>query len=281
MPEELGNGPFQEIPSSSGFGATAIGYNQANSPVPLKIGDGGTTSPTLFFPHIGSMFRYWLREFQNALRPHDLAVPFEYGTIKPPVPGDIVVGSCPVSTGQYCSVANLLAYFENNTSKATNASQICNRESGGNPKITNISCTYSSDGIDNDGDGCIDLNDAPGMFSPSGTPCTPKIIGGKEYWYDGATRDFSVGLFQINLLPRCPGAFSTYSTSGIPSCVINDDGTDCSDLIPSLTQCNTTLRACIINLQDPVVNIQSAYAISNNGTKWCPWGVAPGCGLCP
>lgn len=77
--------------------------------------------------------------------------------------------------------------------------------------------------------------------------------------------DYSVGLFQINLLPsnRCPGAFSSY-TLAPPSCTISSQ---------------TVLDECVARLRNPDENIRQAVIISGGGRNWSPWGAAKYCGI--
>jgi len=59
---------FKEIPGQANFSASAIGLNQEGLPVNIKAGDG-STPPTLNFPHLGSLYEYFLQGLQKALRP--------------------------------------------------------------------------------------------------------------------------------------------------------------------------------------------------------------------
>lgn len=67
--------------------------------------------------------------------------------------------------------------------------------------------------------------------------------------------DDSVGLFQVNLLAYCPGAYSNPS-----ACVL----------------ANKSMRdQCANTYYNPEANIQKAVALSQGGTNWGPWGVWP------
>lgn len=82
----------------------------------------------------------------------------------------------------------------------------------------------------------------------------------------GGTCDYSIGLFQINLLAHCPGAFSSYSCprGGPASCTVGNQ---------------SILQACETKLLNPIKNIEEAVRISSNGTNWKPWSAAAVCGI--
>ncbi|MEK7163551.1 MAG: hypothetical protein AAB768_00215, partial [Patescibacteria group bacterium] len=65
---------FKEIPGQANFSASAIGLNQESLPVNIKAGDG-STPPTLNFPHLGSLYEYFLVSLQKALRPFSGLIP--------------------------------------------------------------------------------------------------------------------------------------------------------------------------------------------------------------
>lgn len=79
----------------------------------------------------------------------------------------------------------------------------------------------------------------------------------------GESADYSIGLFQINLLAHCPGAFSSF-TINPPSCTI-------SNII--------LLQACENKYRDPEENIRAAVSLSQNGNNWNPWSAARVCGI--
>lgn len=79
---------------------------------------------------------------------------------------------------------------------------------------------------------------------------------------NGSSLDYSVGLFQINLLAWCPNAF-TYTVNPV-SCTIIDQA---------------KLDQCEANLLTPEGNIQKAVRISKNGIDWTPWAAASVCGI--
>jgi hypothetical protein len=151
-----------------------------------------------------------------------ILIPYGLCKLKEGKPRDrIDIGQCKEGPEPYCSIENLLPYFDNNVEKAANASQICNIESGGNPFALNAGCE------------------------------------------SGTSVDYSVGLFQINLLAHCPGAFRKY-TWDPPSCTIAK---------------REILEECKQRLFDPEKNIEEAKRISSGGTNWSPWAGAAVCGI--
>ncbi|MBD3279498.1 MAG: hypothetical protein GF390_02175 [Candidatus Pacebacteria bacterium] len=103
------------------------------------------------------------------------------------------------------------------TQRATNASIICNAESGGNANSINKGCT------------------------------------------DGSSVDYSVGLFQINLLAHSCSEYFNYSWEP-PSCEILVD--------------QSQVDKCSNNMANPENNIKEAMRISTGGTNWNPWATA-------
>jgi len=69
------------------------------------------------------------------------------------------------------------------------------------------------------------------------------------------TNDYSVGLFQINLVAHCPGAYANLN---------------CNNLIDA----NKRL-ACSQQMLDPVQNIQKMVSLSGGGTSWQHWSTWP------
>lgn len=79
----------------------------------------------------------------------------------------------------------------------------------------------------------------------------------------GKSVDYSIGLFQINLLAYCPASKPTY-TWDPPSCTFGD---------------HTELAKCETELTDAIGNIKKAVEISQNGTNWQPWMTPNGCSI--
>ena len=111
--------------------------------------------------------------------------------------------------------------------KATEASIICQRESGGKADAVNT--------------GCI----------------------------TGKTLDYSVGLFQINLLAHdCNQTFIDYGIGPPPYCVLDES-----------TEATNKRQDCVERLTNPDNNIQKMLEMSSGGNNWHPWSAARVCGL--
>ncbi|MEK7163692.1 MAG: hypothetical protein AAB768_00945, partial [Patescibacteria group bacterium] len=59
---------FKEIPSQANFVASAVGVNQEGAQVNMQTGNG-STQPTIYIPHLGSLYEYFLQGLQKAIRP--------------------------------------------------------------------------------------------------------------------------------------------------------------------------------------------------------------------
>lgn len=79
----------------------------------------------------------------------------------------------------------------------------------------------------------------------------------------GRSLDYSIGLFQVNALVHCPGAFSSFSRNPI-SCTVADQ---------------VILQTCVNNLLDPDKNIQEMLRIYRERGNWSAWSAAPVCGI--
>lgn len=87
---------------------------------------------------------------------------------------------------------------------------------------------------------------------------------------NATSADYSVGLFQINLLPRCPAGITWTGDFNNPQCTIINQ--------TELDKCKTDF-----GLGDPVRNASKAVPIASSGNNWCPWSTASpsNCALCP
>ena len=191
---------------------TYTGADFAGNPGNQRSGE----SAELYFPHIGGVSEYFLKGIQTILRPKGFGEQIISGS----EPGH-TVGTCQTGFGP-CSVENLLPYFGNDLTKATNASMVCHLESGGNSNALNNRCLTS--------------------YPP----------GSRTY-------DYSVGLFQINLLAHCAGDAFDSGWGPPPYCTILDQA---------------KVNSCKIKYSDPDENIRYAVQLSRNGTTWTPWKAA-------
>jgi len=148
-----------------------------------------------------------------------------------PYTGDSAACSPVTNPASPCSVENLKPYFNGDENKALIASTICRRESGG----TN----YYASGAPVVNDGCT----------------------------RGTSLDYSVGLFQINALAHCPGAFSSYGRNPI-ACEIES--------WPILSE-------CVERWLTPEGSIQKMLELSSvngvPGENWRPWSAAGACNI--
>lgn len=131
---------------------------------------------------------------------------------------DYSVGRCVIQQKGYCSVACLAPFFGGDEIKAKKAAQICFRESGGDPFATNRGCL----------------------------PPSPR------------SRDYSLGLFQINLLAHCAGALKDDWKTRHTCTILN----------------HNALQSCEQRFYNPVENIQKAVQLSGGGVGWTPWSAS-------
>lgn len=85
--------------------------------------------------------------------------------------------------------------------------------------------------------------------------------------------DYSVGLFQINLIAQCYQAFSPCTAtdpSQLPSC----PGTKYCEIANQ-----SILDECIKKYSSVEENKRFALDLSKNGTNWSAWGAAHACGI--
>lgn len=76
---------FEDIPASSIFSATAQVDSPRTSGTIIDVANGQTASPRIYFPKLGTLHRYWLQEFQKAIRPEGFG--FEVGLPEGECPG--------------------------------------------------------------------------------------------------------------------------------------------------------------------------------------------------
>jgi hypothetical protein len=111
----------------------------------------------------------------------------------------------------------------------------------------------------------ITSKEALGRAQSASKICLKESTGDATRFNQGCvtneTLDYSVGLFQINMLAHdCHETFIDFGTATNPWCIL--------DPSPEAT----SKRAdCVIQLQDPDYNIQKMLELSSGGTNWFPW----------
>jgi hypothetical protein len=168
----------------------------------------------------------------------------------PTIPGG-VLANC-TGTTDYCSVQCLRQFFPTDES-ARLAGIICRRESQGNTFALNDRCR------------------ADRFTDPA-----------------RRSRDFSAGLFQINLLVPGRCDIATHTTiqpiidnwnTPAQSCSSNDFDSPSTSLFPYLIS-NSPLDQCVRYYWNFTNMISYAVQLSQNGTNWCPWRTGPVIGDC-
>jgi len=153
----------------------------------------------------------------------------------------------------------------------------------------------------------------PGRCSPGTGPCSVEnllpyyeysnvkatkasIICNKESGSDpdalnnlclfGRSRDFSVGLFQINMLahPDGPGLVPESLRQEFRKAGLNPDTTTCPQAFtgpynPCTVVNQQLLNICTAWFREPQNNIEYSTIISRGGTYWRPWSAAAVCGI--
>lgn len=160
--------------------------------------------------------------------------------------------NCALGSG-FCAPDYLEDFFytprvpddKSKTTKAREASQICQRESSSNPNAINAQCLHPDDPFRDKYD----------------------TIGSTD-----VSKDFSVGLFQANLLNLCQEGLE-FRLDGY----VAEDGQRYYCKVKE----EEALDACVAQWQDPDTNIRWMVSLSNNGVDWTGgrWGGACACGL--
>jgi hypothetical protein len=204
-------------------GATSVIFQGQGVTV---AGNPGTGRPAnqaeLYFPHIGGVHEYFLKCIQKTLRPEG----FGEGCISGPEPlAGLSFGSCgtPPPSGATAPSAGRCQIGTGFCSPG----YLDQWFSGCHARQASIVCNVESGG------------------NPSALNCG---------CFTGSSVDYSVGLFQINLLAHCDAALS-YTWSP-PSCSVNDQ---------------TMVDECLERFFDPEGNAEYAADLSNGGTNWSPW----------
>jgi hypothetical protein len=176
----------------------------------------------LYFPHIGGVHEYFLKCIQKTLRPEGSGE----GCISGPEPLEgFGFGSCsgappPPGTTGASGLCQLGTGF-------CSPSYLDEWFSGCRARQASIICNAESGG------------------NPSAMNCG---------CLTGRFVDYSVGLFQINLLAHCSGAFSYTWTP--PSCTVLDA---------------SRVAECTERFLNPEDNAEYAAGLSRGGRNWTPW----------
>ncbi len=154
---------------------------------------------------------------------------------------------CSIPSSGLCSVSSLSDLTANTDKKFADiniASKICQAESGGLPDRVNDHCLLPSSDPNN-------------------------------------SDDYSVGLFQINMIGICTQAFSCFQLDP-------RKGRPCKDSAGNSTWCTignkSVLQDCVDKYTRISWNIQAALSLSSNslkanGNSWTPWGTKDYCGI--
>jgi len=233
-----------------------------------SIGDGEVTAGDktgggqIYIPRLGSLFDYILGasnqnvSLQKMLRPKGIGGSGQAGLTNTP-------GSCPVPQTGLCAVNDPQTQLSVNFGDHANeAAQICSRESTGVAEAINDACRLNPE------------HNRTGNHSA----------------------DYSVGLFQINMLSHPNPAFLEVSEGASLKKAISDigrDGKTCYQAFANWQDYQNTTNygnACVISdltlldtcvkwFQDPANNVAFARNMSGAGTSWGPWSTAPACNI--
>lgn len=204
--------------------ATSVTYQASG--VTVVAGNPGSGRPAnqaeLYFPHIGGIHEYFLKCIQKTLRPQG----FGEGCISGPEPlAGLSSGTCgtPPPDGAIAPSAGTCQI----------GTGLCSPDylsqwfDGCHARQASIVCNVESGG------------------NPSALNCG---------CFSGTSVDYSVGLFQINLLAHCDAAMSY--TWDPPSCSVLDQA---------------QIDECLANFFDAGANAEYAAQLSNGGANWTPW----------
>lgn len=144
----------------------------------------------------------------------------------------------------YCSIDNLRKYFSTDLA-AQQASIVCQRESGSSPFAANKSCLKTD---------------------------------------SSNTLDYSIGLFQFNLLAHCSSdMLKNYSSRGYNGSSFNARDVfqyaGNSPVNPCIVLDQQKLDLCEEAMQEAENNIKFAALKSSDGQNWQPWSAARACNI--
>jgi len=244
--------------------------NDLNGP---RVGAGNETSPAdIFYDRIGSLSDHILGDptlenlnLQRLLRPRFYPV-----TLNDPVgpPAACGSGTCTIPTSGYCSPTDPVTQFPTYFDCPDEAAQICFRESGGSATVINDHCL---------------------------SQYLPHYPAGQH------TADYSVGLFQINMLAHPNTGFLITAEAQRPgpdgrslAQIIAQSGKrSCYEAFSNWYEINRgafslpcdpildqpLLDGCVSWFSDPVNNTAYASFMSHRGASWGAWAAAAACGI--
>lgn len=164
MPQLFGDQEYEEIPSSTAYTASAISNNHEGQNVTVKVDGGG--SPTFYVPHTGSLKKYWLEDFQKAIRPRGAVSAAAAGGNGAPTSGITPTGECVAPSvdefdqiiDQAISRASVpgSTYYANRVPKSV-LKAIYFMESYPYRTVSSYDCTYTSYGVL----GLMQISDGP------------------------------------------------------------------------------------------------------------------------
>lgn len=93
----------------------------------------------------------------------------------------------------------------------------------------------------------------------------------------GTSVDYSVGLFQINMLAHCPRLTEIFSC--IDTNADGDKRPNCAGGTYCVIRNKTLLNECVNRYSSTAGNISKALELSQGGTNWSAWGAAYACGI--
>jgi lysophospholipase L1-like esterase len=219
----------------------------------------------IYIPRLGSLFDYFLGGSSENMNLQKALRPKGFGGVAAPGLVGLGGGSCAVPQIGLCAPNDPVSNLSGNFGQHVNqAAQICNRESGGVADVIN--------------DGCLQFP----IYSP------------------GHSVDYSIGLFQINLLVHPSIGFINNTENDV---LVNSLGNNLKEIVTKYgaascyeafsnrtSYLNGTSSFCEVGnpgllsecedwFQKPANNIAYAKALSGGGTNWTPWSAAKACNI--
>lgn len=221
-----------DIPAATKVSYSGDGLVYAGNPSNERSGK----SAELYFPHIGGVSEYFLKGIQTILRPKGFGEPIASGPAAPPNAGPGVCGQVSTPPHQGTAPVSGGACQPAKVGWCSPSTLLKYGWPADSVETASIICNMESGGFTNAfNDGCL---------------C-------------GKTLDYSIGLFQINLLAHCAANAFTYSRSPISCTPLNQSEID----------------SCAQKYFDPEENIRYALSLYQ-AAGWEPWkGSASVCGI--